>query len=116
MELRKKLQVPPGTPVFIVNAPQGFSLDPPTAGIAAGAPLLAFATDSRGLKETCKPAIEAAREGRIAWIAYPKAAKLGTDLNRDRLRESMKGSGIEGVRLVSLDETWSAMRFRPTRR
>lgn len=25
-------------------------------------------------------------------------------------------AGLEGVRLVSIDETWSAMRFRPVRR
>ena len=46
------------------------------------------------------------------WIAYPKAKKLGTDLNRDSLWKAMEPEGFEGVRLVSLDETWSAMMFR----
>jgi hypothetical protein len=46
------------------------------------------------------------------WVAYPKAKKLGTDLNRDSLWKSMEPHGFEGVRLVSLDDTWSAMMFR----
>jgi len=46
------------------------------------------------------------------WIAYPKAKKLGTDLNRDILWEELKNEGFEGVRLVALDDTWSAMMFR----
>jgi hypothetical protein len=46
------------------------------------------------------------------WVAYPKAKKLGTDLNRDSLWKAMEPEGFEGVRLVSLDDTWSAMMFR----
>lgn len=46
------------------------------------------------------------------WVAYPKAKKLGTDLNRDSLWKAMEPEGFEGVRLVSLDDMWSAMMFR----
>ena len=46
------------------------------------------------------------------WVAYPKAKTLGTDLNRDSLWKLMEPHGFEGVRLVSLDDTWSAMMFR----
>jgi hypothetical protein len=49
----------------------------------------------------------------IAWLAYPKAGKLDTDLNRDILWRHMLGKGIQGVRQIALDEVWSAMRFRP---
>ena len=58
-------------------------------------------------------AVEAASEDRIAWIAYPKAGKLDTDLNRDILWRHLLSKGIQGVRQVALDEVWSAMRFRP---
>src|SRR5215470_3585707 len=50
-------------------------------------------------------------DGRLR-IAYPKAKKLGTDLNRDSLWKLMEPHGFEGVRLTSLDDTWSAMMFR----
>jgi len=55
----------------------------------------------------------AARADRIAWLGYPKAGKLGTDLNRDRLVEAVAGRGVQPVRQVSIDDTWSALRFRP---
>jgi hypothetical protein len=56
----------------------------------------------------------AAREDRLVWVVYPKVGKLGTDLNRDALaRLVMKDAGIRPVRQVSIDDTWSALRFRP---
>jgi len=75
-----------------------------------------FAIDSKQLVANGEPAINAAKEDRLSWIAYPKAGQLGTDLNRDTLFQLMRPYGIEGVRLVSIDEVWSAMRFRPGRR
>ncbi len=38
--------------------------------------------------------------------------KAGTELNRDILWQRVKPLGLEGVALVAIDETWSAMRFR----
>lgn len=48
----------------------------------------------------------------LLWIAYPKNKALETDLNRDILHEVMKVHGFDGVSLVSLNDTWSAMRFK----
>ena len=59
------------------------------------------------------PAIEAARRDKLAWIAYPKAGRLGTDLNRDILAATLAGEGVRPVRQIAIDETWSALRFRP---
>jgi hypothetical protein len=50
---------------------------------------------------------------RLAWIACPKAGKLGTDLNRDILAALVADRGVRPVRQVAIDETWSALRFRP---
>lgn len=52
---------------------------------------------------------------RLAWIAYPKAGQLGTDLNRDILWQHLLPRGITGVRQISIDDVWSAMRFRPSK-
>ena len=54
-----------------------------------------------------------ARRDKLAWIAYPKAGKLGTDLNRDLLSAALAGEGVQPVRQVAIDEVWSALRFRP---
>lgn len=112
-ELVRKLQLKEQR-LRVVNAPSGFS-----AGALEAAPddedaaVLVFARNSAELDEHAAVAIEAARQDRLAWIAYPKAGQLGTDLNRDRLWERLKDQGIRGVRQVSIDAVWSAMRFRP---
>jgi hypothetical protein len=38
---------------------------------------------------------------------------LGTDLNRDRLWAALADAGVWPVRQVSIDQMWSALRFRP---
>ena len=49
----------------------------------------------------------------ILWISYPKqSAKKDTDLNRDILREGLAGHGLKAVFQISVDDTWSALRFK----
>lgn len=53
------------------------------------------------------------KPGGILWITYPKGtSKLKTDLNRDILWQHLRKYGLEGVAMVAVDETWSAMRFK----
>ena len=59
------------------------------------------------------PAIIAARDDRLAWIAYPKSRQLGTNLNRDTLAALVTARGAGPVRSISIDGVWSAIRFRP---
>jgi len=117
MELAAKLQIKPGTKVALLAVPAD---GPDLAGVGplatdpakAGA-VIAFARRRADLTQTAGPAIEAARDDRLAWIAYPKAGQLGTDINRDSLAAAVAEWGIQPVRQVSLDEVWSALRFRP---
>lgn len=39
--------------------------------------------------------------------------QLGTDLNRDRLVAALADQGVQPARQISIDDTWSALRFRP---
>jgi hypothetical protein len=39
--------------------------------------------------------------------------QLVTDLNRDRLVAALADQGVQPVRQISIDDTWSALRFRP---
>jgi hypothetical protein len=118
VDLPAKLQIKPGTPVTVLAAPAG---GPDLAGLElAGNPaeagaVIAFARRLADLAGVAQPAIEAARQDKVAWIAYPKAGQLGTDLNRDSLARSVADHGIRPVRQVALDEVWSALRFRPAR-
>ncbi|MFM2225011.1 MAG: hypothetical protein RJA07_1213 [Bacteroidota bacterium] len=50
----------------------------------------------------------------ILWFAYPKGtSKIKTDINRDTIRVTGEEYGITTVSAISIDDTWSALRFRP---
>lgn len=50
----------------------------------------------------------------VLWFAYPKGtSKIKTDINRDTIRQTGEEYNITTVTAVSIDETWSALRFRP---
>jgi hypothetical protein len=50
----------------------------------------------------------------VLWFAYPKGtSKIKTDINRDTIRITGEEYGITTVTAISIDDTWSALRFRP---
>ena len=50
----------------------------------------------------------------VLWFAYPKGtSKIKTDINRDTIRITGEEFGITTVTAIAIDETWSALRFRP---
>ena len=113
MSLAKKLNLKTGMKVRVIGKPVLDFGDVETTTRGNGDAMLAFVKTVADLDATCAPVIEAARQDRIAWVAYPKAGQLGTDLNRDVLWKHMLTHHIQGVRQIALDEVWSAMRFRP---
>ena len=50
----------------------------------------------------------------VLWFCYPKktSKKLTSDLERDRGWKSLNDMGFHGIRMVSVDDDWSAIRFR----
>jgi hypothetical protein len=117
MDLAAKLQIKPGIQVALVAAPADgpdlTSIGPPAADPAEAGAVIAFVLTAAELTGVASPAVAAARDDRLAWIAYPKAGQLGTDINRDSLARAVAGLGVRPVRQVSLDDVWSALRFRP---
>jgi hypothetical protein len=115
MELTGKLQIREGMSVTVVGAPDGFTVsdaphdsDPGSADAA-----IFFCKDRAQVDGVADQVVRRAGRDALTWVAYPKAKKLGTDLNRDTLHEYLKARGVRPVRQVSVDETWSALRFRP---
>ena len=118
MDVTAKLQIKPGQRVAALagdgEVPSVVAPDAnPPADPGAADAVVAFARNKAELDTVAGPAIEAARRDKLAWIAYPKAGKLGTDLNRDVLAALLTARGVQPVRQVAIDETWSALRFRP---
>ena len=117
MDVTAKLQIKAGQRVATLAGagevpPLTTDANPPAEPADADA-VIAFARNKAELTVVAGPAIEAARQDRLAWVAYPKAGKLGTDLNRDILAALLTAEGVQPVRQVAIDETWSALRFRP---
>ena len=75
--------------------------------------VIMFVTNRAELDERARPFLEAASRDALAWLAYPKAGQLDTDLNRDSLWELLGARGIRPVRQIAIDDTWTALRFRP---
>lgn len=50
----------------------------------------------------------------IYWICYPKGTsrRYSSDINRDSLWKLVEPDGLRPVRQVSIDDDWSALRFR----
>ena len=112
MSIASKLQLKEDESVRFVNAPRGLDLGV-KATSRGGDAVLVFVRNRAELEEHAKAALDHAAEDRLTWIAYPKAGQLGTDLNRDILWKLLEGRGVRPVRQVALDDTWSALRFRP---
>jgi hypothetical protein len=114
MALAKKLNVKDGTKVRVVGKPANVDLDDIAATTSTKAEaVMVFAKTLAEVDAKAGPVVAAAKQDALAWLAYPKAGKLGTDLNRDILWQHMLQQGIQAVRQVSVDDTWSALRFRP---
>ena len=113
-----KLNLKPGDSYCIVNAPHDLTLDLGDELESTDRPdeadaVIVFVIAKADLDDHVRPALDAALQDRLAWIAYPKAGQLGAEVNRDTLREELAGVGVRPVRQISIDETWSALRFRP---
>jgi hypothetical protein len=112
MDVAAKLQLKPGMTIAVVGPPDGFDVPLPVADVATADAVLAFSSNRATLEDVVAMLEESAGAGRLTWIAYPKAGKLGTDLNRDSLRESVLPHGLDTVRQIAVDDTWSAMRLK----
>jgi len=113
MNLRKKLNVNVGMKLNVVAKPTSVDLGDIVTTRASDNGALIFVKTLNDVEALCGPAIEAALADRLAWVAYPKAGQLGTDLDREILRKRLLRYRIRGVRQVAIDAVWSAMRFRP---
>jgi hypothetical protein len=118
VDVSAKLQMKPGQRIATVAATDDVPVVAADGMETADSPdaadvVVAFVRTRAELDTLAVPALEAARQDRLAWIAYPKAGQLGTDLNRDRLAAALADCGVQPVRQVAIDDVWSALRFRP---
>jgi hypothetical protein len=110
--------------IFVLNAPPSF------AGALSGldgvhvrrrlgkadriAYALAFVTRQAQLDRLARSLTAAASGDALLWFAYPKATsrRYRCEFNRDSGFAALHAAGFDSVRIVAIDEDWSALRFR----
>ena len=75
---------------------------------------LAFVMTQKEVDTLGPQVAKKAKGDAIVWFAYPKGSskKYKSQINRDNGWAVMGTAGFEPVRMVAIDEDWSAVRFR----
>jgi len=122
--LIKKLRLPREGNVLVLQPPEGYlqelGLNEPESSVfeesLSGAYdyVQLFVVTVQELEQYGPVALRAIKPDGLLWLCYPKgSSKLKTDLSRDKGWDIVRAAGYEAVSLVSVDDTWSAMRYRP---
>jgi hypothetical protein len=118
-----KLNLKDQKEIVVLNAPDSFrpELDK-LAGVTvrtrlSAAPIafsLAFVTKQAEVDALAKSVAKAADGDAVVWFAYPKGSskRYKSEIDRDSGWKVLGASGFEAVRMVAIDEDWSAVRFR----
>jgi hypothetical protein len=98
----------PSRAPLIGPLPDGSSLasEPRAADVA-----LVFVGGAADVEAEVVPRLEAFRGVTAVWVAYPKGGRA--DINRDTLWPLLAVHGFRPITQVAIDDTWSALRFRP---
>jgi hypothetical protein len=75
---------------------------------------LAFAITQAQLDRAAKILATGSEGDAVIWFAYPKGSskRYICEFNRDSGWSVIRAAGFESVRMVAIDEDWSALRFR----
>jgi hypothetical protein len=119
-----KLNLKSQTEILVLNAPESF--EPELAAlnnitvrrnvedVKDISFLLAFVTKQKEVDAIAGTVARKTTGDAIVWFAYPKGTskKYKCDFNRDTGWAALGVESFESVRMVAIDEDWSALRFR----
>ena len=119
-----KLNLKDHKQIVVLNAPESFEPELKTLrGVTVARDLksagqigfsLAFVTKQKEVDTLGKAIAQKAHGDAVVWFAYPKGSskKYKSEINRDSGWKVMGEAGFEPVRMVAIDEDFSAVRFR----
>ena len=120
----EKLQLKDQKEIVVLNAPKSF--EPEIARLKGvtvkrsvqGLKELDFALAFVMTQDEADAAIQAVtsrvKGDAAVWFAYPKGSskRYTSTINRDNGWAKLGAAGFEAVRMIAIDEDWSAVRFR----
>jgi len=122
----ERLLLKKGYSVLLVNEPKGYR--EALGRLPDGASLLTipgapadlaqvFVTGMDELKAALPGLKGRVKRESLIWVTYPKgtsrlAKSRNVDVNRDNIAAYAKTFGYQAVAMVSVDETWSALRLK----
>jgi hypothetical protein len=120
----EKLNLRDHSRIVVLNAPESFEPELATLdGVTVVRSLqdagdigfsLAFVTKQQEVDKLASAIAKKVKGDAVVWFAYPKKSskKYKSDINRDNGWQALGKAGFEPVRMVAIDEDWSASRFR----
>jgi hypothetical protein len=119
--LRDKLGIKPGQLVYFKNAPEDYFKElgklPPTVFTAKklNRPvdfMHCFYTSKRELKKDTTAFMQYLELNGILWVSWPKkASKVTTDVTEDTLREVLLPLNLVDIKVASITDVWSGLKF-----
>lgn len=119
-----KMNLKDQSEILVLNAPDSFEPEVSRlrgvkvrrglSGVSQIAFALAFVTRQEEVDALAKPLAKVAEGDATVWFAYPKGSskRYTCDISRDSGWNALGAAGFEGVRMVAIDEDWTAVRFR----
>lgn len=119
-----KLNLKQQTEIVVLDAPESF--EPELAALEGVAVLrdaraartidfaIAFVQTLAQVHAAAEAILPRTEGDAVVWFAYPKGTskRYRCEFNRDNGWAAVEARGFEGVRMVAIDEDWSALRFR----
>ena len=121
----KKLNFKAYKSVLVINAPESFEVNlesireectiaTSTDGLEETGFCMVFTTKQAEIDAIVPVIAPLLKEDAVLWMCYPKGTskKYKCDFNRDTGWKIMGEFDMEPVRMVAIDEDWSALRFK----
>ncbi|MFW2475662.1 MAG: hypothetical protein ACN4EP_02025 [Sediminibacterium sp.] len=113
----QKLGIEPDSRIHLVDAPADYAelvgwTGSLTTTAKAADIIHCFATSRASLQKVLPALIQKVAEGGCIWISwYKKSAGIQTDLTEDIIREIILPTGWVDVKVCSVSEQWSGLKF-----
>jgi hypothetical protein len=113
----EKLLIKPGASVWVMPPDRAALLGPlpdgaaTTTAVGEASVAIVFVEDAAAVAAFLDEHGDRLSGPAILWFCYPKGGRA--DINRDTLWPMVAVHGLRPITQVAIDETWSALRFRP---